>query len=71
VTLIAIPKEQSDLVRNKLTGLKLQDGFLVPQNAGYLDIFDAAPQTLPGVTYLSVAMRVKPTKLANCSFPTA
>ncbi len=48
----------------------MQDGFLVPKDAGYLDTFDAAPQTLPGVTYLSIALRVKPTKLANCSFPT-
>ncbi len=68
-TYIAIPREQSDLVRNKLSGLKTQDGFLVPKQAGYLDTFDAVPQTLPGVTYLSIALRVKPTKLTNCSFP--
>ena len=47
----------------------MQDGFLVPKEAGYLDTFDAVPQTLAGATYMSIALKVKPTKLNNCSFP--
>jgi hypothetical protein len=68
-TYIAIPREHSDSVRNKLAGLKLADGFLVPKDASDLDLYDAVPQTLAGATYLSLSVKVKPTKLTGCVVP--
>ncbi len=68
-TYIAIPREHSDLIRNKLGGLKLADGFLVPKDASDLDLYGAVPQTLAGATYLSLSVTVKPTKLTGCVVP--
>jgi len=68
-TYIAIPREHSNMVRGKLDGLKLSDGFLVPKDAGDLDLYDAVPKTLAGATYLSMSVKVKPTKLSGCVVP--
>ena len=68
-TYIAIPREHSDFVRNRLNGLKLADGFLVPKDATDLDVYDAVPTTLAGATYLTMSVKVKPTKLTGCVVP--
>ncbi len=68
-TYIAIPREHSDFVKNHLSGLKLSDGFLVSTNATDLDVYDAVPSTLAGATYLSMSVKVKPTKLTGCVVP--
>jgi hypothetical protein len=47
----------------------MMDGFLVPKGSGVLDIYDAAPKVLPGVTYLSFSVKVKKTKISNCLIP--
>ncbi len=68
-TYIAIPREHSDFVKNHLSGVKLADGFLVPKSATDLDVYDAVPSTLAGATYLSMSVKVKPTKLTGCVVP--
>jgi len=68
-TYIAIPREHSDFVKNHLSGVKLADGFLVPANATDLDVYDAVPKTLTGATYLSMSVKVRPTKLTGCVVP--
>ena len=66
---IAVPKEQASLLKGKLDNLKVVDGFVVPRNTGSLDIYDAARDALPGVTYLSLNLRTKATKLNGCLVP--
>jgi len=68
-TYVAIPREHSDFVKNHLSGVKLADGFLVPANATDLDVYDAVPKTLAGATYLSMSVKVKPTRLNSCVVP--
>jgi hypothetical protein len=63
---IAVPKEQSGLLKGKLDNLKVVDGFVVPRNAGSLDTYDAARDALPGITYLSLSLKTKATKLNGC-----
>jgi hypothetical protein len=64
---IAVPKSQISLMRGKLSGLKMVDGFLVPKEASALDTYDAAPGVFPEVTYLSLSTVVSRTKIAGCS----
>jgi hypothetical protein len=64
---IAVPKSQVSLMRGKLSGLKMVDGFLVPKEASSLDTYVAAPDVFPEVTYLSLSTTVSRTKIAGCS----
>jgi len=66
---IAVPKEQAGLLKGKLDNLKVVDGFVVPRGAGSLETYDAARDTLPGVTYLSLNLKTKATKLNGCLVP--
>lgn len=59
---VVIPKEQSDAIKGQLTKLKVQDGFLVPKEAGALDVYDAYPSAAPGVSYISLTVGVQPSK---------
>jgi hypothetical protein len=55
---IVIPKEHSDAMKNQLGKLKILDGYLVPKEAGALDVFDAAAQTAQMVSYISLQVTV-------------
>jgi hypothetical protein len=57
---IAIPQEQASAMKDQLTKLKIMDGFLVPNEATPLDVYDAVPQTAPGISYLSLTVGVSP-----------
>ncbi|HUI79986.1 MAG TPA: hypothetical protein VLY24_18795 [Bryobacteraceae bacterium] len=59
---VLIPKEHSDLIKGQLDKLKVVDGFLVPQKAGVLDVYDAYPTTAPGVSYITLSVGVQPSK---------
>lgn len=63
---IVIPKSQSALLKGSLTDLKVVDGFLVPKSAGVLDVFDAAPVTAKGISYLSLYVNAKKARLNRC-----
>ncbi len=55
---IVIPKEHSAAMKDQLGKLKILDGFLVPKEAGALDVFDAAPETAQLVSYISLQVTV-------------
>jgi hypothetical protein len=59
---IVIPKEHASALKDQLGKLKILDGFLVPKEATSLDVFDAAPQTVPAVSYISLQVGVTNTK---------
>jgi hypothetical protein len=59
---VLIPKEQSDAIKNQLSKLKVLDGFLVPKEAGALDVYDAYPSAAPGVSYITLTVGVQPSK---------
>ncbi|HEV3331642.1 MAG TPA: hypothetical protein VG096_11710 [Bryobacteraceae bacterium] len=59
---VAIPKEQSDAIKNQLAKLKVLDGFLVPKEATALDVYDAYPTAAPGVSYITLSVGVQPSK---------
>jgi hypothetical protein len=59
---VVIPKEHSDAIKNQLDNLKILDGFLVPKNAGPLDVYDAYQQAAPGVSYISLTVGAQPVK---------
>ena len=63
----AVPKSQISAMKGRLTGLKMVDGFLVPKEATALDTYDAAPNVLAEVTYLSLSTTVSKAKIAGCS----
>lgn len=63
---IVIPQEHAGLIKSQLNNLKVLNGFLVPKEAGELDVFDAVPRTATGVSYLSLDIGVSKTKLSNC-----
>jgi hypothetical protein len=55
---VVIPKEHSSAMKPYLNKLKVLDGYLVPKEAGLLDIYDAAPNAAPDVSYFSVRIQV-------------
>jgi hypothetical protein len=64
---IVIPKAHAGALKGSLADVKILDGFLVPKAAGVLDVFDAAPATAVGVSYLSLHVSVKRARLGACS----
>jgi hypothetical protein len=62
---IVIPKEHSAAMKDQMNKLKILDGFLVPKEAGALDVFDAASQTAQMVSYISFQVTVGNTKTAK------
>lgn len=63
---VVLPKSQAGQLKSSLNDLKVIDGFLVPKNATMFDVFDAAPQTIPGVSYLTANVTVKRAQLSSC-----
>jgi hypothetical protein len=63
---IVLPKSQAGFIRESKDNLKIVDGFLVPKQASALDVYDAAPATVAGVSYLSMRIDVKKTRLDGC-----
>jgi len=59
---VVIPKEHSDAIKNQLDNLKVLDGFLVPKQAGPLDVYDAYQEAAPGVSYISLTVGAQPVK---------
>ncbi len=59
---IMIPKEHSAAMRDQLGKLKVLDGFLVPNNASELDVYDTYASTAPAVSYITVTVSVQPSK---------
>jgi hypothetical protein len=58
---ILIPREQTPELRSELRSLKLTRGFLVPKDAGMLDITPGlVTSVVPAVTYLSLSVSVAP-----------
>jgi hypothetical protein len=64
---IVIPKAHAAALKGSIAGVKILDGFLVPQASGLLDVFDAAHTTAEGVSYLSLHVTVKRARLGSCS----
>jgi hypothetical protein len=63
---VVLPKSQANLMRESKNNLKVLDGFLVPKEASLLDVYEAAPATAAGVSYLSMRVNVKKTHLNGC-----
>ncbi|HXB68581.1 MAG TPA: hypothetical protein VNY05_10075 [Candidatus Acidoferrales bacterium] len=59
---IMIPKAHSAAMKGELNKLKVLDGFLVPKEAGPLEVYDAHAGAAPGVSYISVSVGVQPSK---------
>jgi hypothetical protein len=64
---IVIPKAHAGALKSSIADVKILDGFLVPRGSGMLDVFDAAPATAEGVSYLSLHVSVKRARLGACS----
>jgi hypothetical protein len=64
---IVIPKEHSTAMKGQLAKLKIMDGFLVPKEAGELDVFDAAAETAQMVSYISLQVTVANTKTGKAT----
>ncbi len=47
-----MPKGQVSALTNNLSGYRMYDGFLIPKDTKDEQAYDAAPSTLPGITYL-------------------
>jgi hypothetical protein len=65
---IAIPREHGKAL-TKMSGLKMMDGFLVPKEAEKKDVYDAVTSVMPDLAYLSLSVKVSPTKMTNCLLP--
>jgi hypothetical protein len=63
---VVVPKSQASALKGNLNNLKVLDGFLVPKQATVLDVFDAAPATVPGLSYLTASVNVKRAQLNSC-----
>lgn len=64
---IVIPKAHASALKGSIADMKILDGFLVPQSAGLLDVYDAAPATARDVSYLSLHATVRRARLGSCS----
>jgi hypothetical protein len=67
---VAIPREHVALIKNDMDKYAILDGFLVPKGTKDLDLTpDMTRQTVAGVSYLSLGVKVTPTKINtnNCS----
>lgn len=49
-------------MKGHMDNLKILDGFLVPKDAGPLDVYDAYQQAAPGVSYISLSIGAQPVK---------
>ena len=58
------PQEHAAALKGQMNKLKPLNGFLVPKEAGDLDVYDAVPTTAPGVSYLSLMVTVTSAKKA-------
>jgi hypothetical protein len=65
-TYIVLPKAHAALLKDHRNNVKVLDGFLVPKEASALDVYDAAPSTASGVSYLSMRVNVKKIRLNGC-----
>ncbi len=67
---IVLPRENAPLIKDQLNKYKIMNGFLVPIDAQDLDISpEMVSSLLPGLTYLSVGVGVKKTKISSCASP--
>jgi hypothetical protein len=66
---IVVPKSHAAALKDNLDKLKIIDGFLVPKEASRFDVFDAAPQVIPELTYLSLNVSVKRARPQSCLIP--
>jgi hypothetical protein len=58
---VVVPSNQIASFAKQSTGLEIKDGLLVPKNTRSLDVFEAAKQTLPELTYLTVGVTARMT----------
>ena len=63
---LVLPKSQAGLLKEHRDRVKVHDGFLVPKEATAMDVYEAAPTTAPGVSYLTMRVGVKRTRLNGC-----
>jgi hypothetical protein len=68
---IILPKAHGPALRGSLKGVKMLDGYLVPREARLFDVYEAAPATAAGVSYLSLRVGVKSIRLQGCRVPVA
>jgi hypothetical protein len=59
---VVIPKAHSDAMKGQMDNLKVLDGFLVPKNAGPMDVYDAYQGAAPGVSYISLSVGAQQVK---------
>ena len=65
---IVLPREHAPLIKDQLGKYKIMNGFLVPNEAQDLDISpEMVAGILPGLTYLSLGVGVRKTKINTCS----
>jgi hypothetical protein len=57
---MVIPQEHAAALKPQLANLKLLNGFLVPKEAGDMDVFTVVPTTATQVSYLSLQVLVNP-----------
>jgi hypothetical protein len=58
---VVVPNNQVASFAKQSSGLEVKDGLLVPKNTRSLDVFEAAKQTLPEITYLTVGVTARMT----------
>ena len=68
-TYIVIRRDQGPLIAKSLSSFKIMEGYLVPKEVtSTLEITsDMVTTQIPGLTYLSIGVNVKPTKFNACS----
>jgi hypothetical protein len=61
--IVVIPNEHSDAMKAaQMDKMKLMDGFLAPNTAKALDVYDAYPGAAPGVSCITISVGVQPAK---------
>jgi hypothetical protein len=62
-TYVLVPLAHADqLTADRLEGLELRQGLIVPKGTPSVALYNAAGQTLPGVTYATLDLRVRPSQ---------
>jgi hypothetical protein len=56
---VIIPSDQVGSFSKQQSKLVIKDGLIVPANTSSLDVYDAAKEVIPDVTYLTVGVTVK------------
>ena len=56
---VIVPSDQLAIFSKQADNLEIKDGLIVPKNTKSLDVLEAATQTIPNITYLTVGVTTK------------